>query len=106
MRDLQARAEDLSADLASGQWKPNRFDRRALLQLTGAEDPVIDREAILTMFDELYKEHGPRQLNKMTSQLTTLLMNTAAAQDLPSIAALPEAQEALGAVRSLVQSAA
>ncbi|MFF8918968.1 hypothetical protein ACF08M_38125 [Streptomyces sp. NPDC015032] len=106
MRDLQARAERLSADLASGQWKPNRFDRRALLKLTSANGPVINREAIVTMFDQLYKEHGPGQLNKMTSRLTTLLTDTAAAQDQPSIAALPEGQEALSAVSSLVRSAA
>jgi len=106
MRDLQARAEDLSADLASGAWKPNRFDRRALLKLAGTDGPVIDREAIVTMFDQLYAERGPRQLNRMTGRLTTLLMDTAAAQDLPSIAALPEGQEALGVVRALVRSAA
>lgn len=105
-RDLQARAETLSADLASGHWRPNRFDKRALRKLSGTEDTVIGREAIVAMFNELHDERGPRQINKMTERLTVLLMNTAAAQDLPSIAALPEGQEALRAVRSLVRSAA
>ncbi|MFD5443639.1 MULTISPECIES: hypothetical protein [Streptomyces] len=65
MRDLHARAETLSADLASGHWRPNRFDKRALRKLSGTEDTVIDREAIVTMFNELYDERGPRQINKM-----------------------------------------
>lgn len=106
MRDLQARADNLSADLAGGQWKPNRFDKRALRKLSGEGGPVIHREAIVTMFNELYDEGGPRQINKMTGRLTALLIDTAAAQDQPSIAALPEGQEALGAVRSLVRSTA
>ncbi|WP_129292071.1 hypothetical protein [Streptomyces lydicus] len=97
MRDLQERAEGLSADLACGQWKPNRFDKRALRKLAGT-----DRDAITSMFIEL----GPRQGNKMTSRLVTLLANSAAAQDMPSIAELPEAQEALSAVSSVIRSAA
>ncbi|MEJ8652789.1 hypothetical protein WKI65_33185 [Streptomyces sp. MS1.AVA.3] len=106
MRDLQARAEGLSVDLASGQWKPNRFDKRALRKLTGADGPVIHRDGITSMFIELYDKHGPWQVNKMTSRLVTLLANSAAAQDLPSIAELPEAQEALSAVTSVIRSAA
>ncbi|MCX4682228.1 hypothetical protein OG413_44410 [Streptomyces sp. NBC_01433] len=110
MRDLQARAENLSADVAGGRWKPNRFEKRALRKLSGEDGPVIHREAIVTMFNELYVERGPRQINKMTGRLTgrltTLLMDTAAAQDQPSIAVLSDGQEALGAVRSLVGSTA
>ncbi|MGW0672542.1 hypothetical protein [Streptomyces sp. NPDC002746] len=106
MRDLQARAETLSADLTSGQWGPYHFDKRALRKLSSAESPVLHREAIVTMFNELYDSHGPRQINKMTGQLTTLLIDTAAAQDLPSAAALPEGQEALRAVCPLVRSTA
>ncbi|MFJ5733948.1 hypothetical protein [Streptomyces microflavus] len=106
MRDLRARAESLSTDLASGHGRPNRFDKRALRNLSGAEDTVINREVIVAVFNELYDERGPRQVNKMTGRLTELLMDTAAAQDLSWIAALPEGQEALRAVRSPVRSTA
>ncbi|MFI9829672.1 hypothetical protein ACIHIX_18505 [Streptomyces sp. NPDC051913] len=102
MLDLQARAEGLSADARSRRWKPGRSDRKALAILNRANGAVVPREAITEMLDEM----GARGVNRMDARLITLLVDSAAAQDLPSVAALPETQQALSAVAALVHAVA
>lgn len=102
MRNLQARAEGLSADSRNSRWKPGRYDRMALAILNRACGTMVPREAITEMLDEI----GARGVNRMDARLITLLIDSAAAQDLPSVAALPETQQALHAVAELVHAVA
>lgn len=99
MRALQARAEFLSAAFRNRQWNPGRPDRKALAILKRSDGEVIPREAITAMLKEI-RAHSVTQ---MDARLLTLLVDSAAAQDLPSIAALPEAQQALRAVATVVR---
>lgn len=99
---MQARAEALSAESRSRRWKPGRSDQKALAILNRADGTMVSREAITEMLDEV----GARGVNRMDARLISLLVDSAAAQDLPSIAALPEAQQALHAVADLVHAVA
>ncbi|WP_157876768.1 hypothetical protein [Streptomyces graminilatus] len=101
MRDLRARAECLSTEAGNRRWKPGRSDRKALAILGRAAGPVIPREAI----EEMLIGMGARGVNRMDDRLVTLLIDSAAAQDLPDIAESPEAQEALLAVAGFVRTA-
>lgn len=102
MRDLQSRADSLNEEARNRQWKPGRLDRKALAMLSRAEGTVISRDAIIEMLNEM----GARRMCQMDARLVTLVMDSAAAQDLESVAELPEAEEALRAVAGLVRSLA
>ncbi|MBW1597261.1 hypothetical protein [Streptomyces sp. JJ38] len=86
----------------SGQWTPGRSDLKALKMLGPREGTEIPQEAIGDMLATLDVHH----LNRMDGRLVALLVDSGAAQDLPSVAALPEAQEALRVVADLVRAVA